>query len=87
MPRTVFDEAPQIDWLLAAILERKMHYHYEWSDIAAKAHVNPDVLRKYASQKHTSDWNSEMRRSVCRALGISQRMVISAGDKWEVELR
>jgi len=87
MPRTVFDKPPEIDWVLAAILERKMHFHYEWADIADKAHCNPDVLRKYASQKHTDDWNPDLRRSVLRALGISTKTVLSVVTDGSVVLK
>lgn len=83
MPRTSFDKQPQIDWLLAAILERKLKEKKDYSYLASKAHCTPDALRRMVSTKHTDDWNPEIRRSVCRALGISQKTMISA----EVELR
>lgn len=83
MPRTVFDKQPEIDWLLAAILERKMKTGMDWNVLAEKAHCTPAALRKMASSRHTDDWKPEIRRSVCRSLGISTKTLITA----EVELR
>lgn len=69
---------PDIDWLKAAILERKMAKKLEWADIAAKANVSPDAFRKIVTTKHTEDWNPDIRRAVCKALGIKVKLVISA---------
>ena len=82
-PMSSINSRPQIDWLKAAVLERKMAKKMEWSEIAAKAHVTPDALRKIVTTKHSDDWNPDIRRSVCRTLGISTKMVITA----DVELR
>lgn len=75
MPRTILDEAPEVDELKALILERKLAYGFSWADIAEKAHCNPDVLRAMMSKKHTERWNPDIRRGVCRALGINQKTV------------
>ena len=86
MGKSVLDAPPRIDWVKAAILERKMAKKLEWADIAVKAKVSPDVLRKMVSGRHTDDWNPEVRRAVCRALGISVKTVLSASSDSDMEL-
>jgi len=84
IPRTVFDEPEDIDWLKAAVLERKLAKKLDWPDVAAKAKIPPDKLRKTVTNKHSDDWDRDLRTALCRALGISTKMVIQAKG---VELR
>ena len=86
MQKVTNKEQDKIDWIKAAILVRKMDLKLEWADIAYKAKCNPDTLRKLVSQKHTDNWPADIRRNVCRALGISIRMVLSVVHDEEVEL-
>ena len=86
MPRTKLDEPVKVDWVKAGILERKLALKLEWADIAAKAHCNPDHLRALVSKKHTDDWNPEIRRAVCRALGLSIKTTLSVVTDSGVEL-
>lgn len=86
MPRTKLDEPVKIDWIKAAILERKLAKKLEWADIAAKAHCDSDYLRALMSRKPTDDWNPEIRRAVCRALGISVKTILTVATDNEVEL-
>lgn len=74
----------QIDWIKAAVLYVKSERKLEWVDIAAKIKVQPDKLRKMVIGKHSDDWDREIKRALCKALGISVKMVIQAKG---VELR
>lgn len=47
----------QIDWLWAAILERKMAYHYTLMDMADIAGTNYERMRRYITQ---SPWTWPM---------------------------
>ena len=82
MPRTKFDKPqyPPIDWVMAAILERKKVRHLEWADLAEKAGTTPDALRTMANRKHTNDWPPETRRAVCRTLGINIKTVLTVSE-------
>lgn len=75
---------PDIDWLKAAILERKMAKKLEWADISAKTKISPDKLRKMVTNKHSEEWDPEAKRALCRALGVKVKLVVSADG---VELR
>ena len=74
----------QIDWIKAAVLYVKAEQKLEWADMAAKIKVQPDKLRKMVTGKHSDEWDREIKRALCKALGISVKMVIKAEG---VELR
>lgn len=71
MPRTRLDQLnePEIDWLRAAILERMAVLKVNQKELAAAAHVNYDVFRKYFTRSPWS-WPDDIRNSVCRKLGL-----------------
>lgn len=85
MPRTKLDppKYPPLDWLKAAILERKRVSKMGWDELAEGAGITPECLRKLVSTKPTSAWNEYVRRAVCRKLGLSAKLVIT--DLHEVE--
>ena len=74
----------QIDWIKAAVLYLKSEKKLEWADMAAKIKVQPDKLRKMVTGKHSDEWDREIKRALCKGLGISVKMVIQAEG---VELR
>lgn len=78
MPRTKFDKPryPPIDWMMAAILERKRVMKLEWSDIAVNCGMSSDSLRQLASKKPPEEWPKEIRNHVLKTLGLSAKMVI-----------
>lgn len=79
MPRTKLDKPkyPPIDWLMAAILERKKVMGLEWGDIANMVGgISAEYLRKLASSKPPMKWPDDIRNKVCRKLGINIRMVV-----------
>lgn len=89
MPRTKFDKPkyPPPDRLKGAILERKLTMKLSWDDLAVVAHMSPAAFRRMAVQKHTNDWKPDVRRSVCRYLGINIKTTMSyVTDDGEVQI-
>lgn len=82
MPKTAFDKPkyPPVDWMLAAILERKQIMGLNWSDLADVAHISPETMRSLATKKKPEEWPTEVRRAVMRKLGLSAKLVISDGE-------
>lgn len=75
MPRTVFDgyakdEIPEIDWFMAAILERMRVLKLNQKDLAEAAHVHCVTMRNYM-QKSPLKWPDDVRDNVCKLLGIT----------------
>jgi hypothetical protein len=75
MPRTNFDTyaeepAPQIDWFMAAILERMRVLKLNQKDLADAAHVSHDTMRKYMMRSPLK-WPDDVRDNVCKLLGIT----------------
>ena len=77
MPRTKFDKVEPMDWILAAILYRKLKGGFTWDELAEGANISPEHLRKLVATKHTDDWSSDIRNSVCRQLRISIHSTLS----------
>lgn len=82
MPKTRHDQPkyPPVDWMLAAVLERKHVLKLDWSDLAAAAGIPNESMRKLASTKVPADWPLDVRKAVFRRLGITVRMTISDAD-------
>lgn len=75
MPNTIFDkyaetEIPEIDWLMAAILERMRVLKFNQMDLAVAAHVRHDTMRKYMMRSPLK-WPDDVRDNVCKLLGIT----------------
>lgn len=66
----------QIDWLLAAVLERKTALGYTWDDIANVAKVSGYNMRRYATQIPPREWPESVRKSVFKMLGIRVKLVV-----------
>ena len=62
-------EAPPIDWLWAAVLERMKVLRYDLSDLAAFGGVHYDTMRDHI-RKSPWEWSESEREGVCKALGI-----------------
>lgn len=89
MPRTKFDKEEPIDWIKAAILERKLAKHITYDELAKGTNVSPEYLRKLMGTKHTNDWSPDIRNSVCRQLriGIQSTLSIVTEDQMGIRLR
>lgn len=86
MPRTRFDKPryPPVDWLMAAILERKKVMKLEWKDIADEVGMSPEALRKMVMTKAPAEWTKETRDKILKVLGLRAKLVIE--DLHEVSL-
>ncbi len=70
------EDCPPIDWLWAAILERKTVLGYDLKRMAAVAGVHYDTMRDYI-RKSPWKWNPEVRKRICDEFGISTKVAIS----------
>ena len=61
--------APPIDWLWAAMLERKMRFGYDLKTLAKVAGVEYDTMRRYITISPW-EWTEDARNRVCNELGI-----------------
>ena len=61
--------APPIDWLWAAMLERKMVYHYDLKQMAEITGVSYETMRRYIRMSPW-EWGRKPREQMCRNLGI-----------------
>ena len=61
--------APPIDWLWAAVLERKMVLGFDLKMMAKVAGVDYDTMRHYI-RKSPWEWGDKARASICVAFGI-----------------
>ncbi len=74
MPRTRFDEFhkskdPPIDWLWAAILERKTVRGYDLKHMAQIAGVGYEYMRKLINRP-PCEWPHGSLQSICKEFGI-----------------
>lgn len=63
-------KAPPIDWLWAAILERKMVYGCDLKEMAVIGGTSYEMMRKYA-RKSPWDWPRFLRENICKEFGIN----------------
>lgn len=85
MPRTKFDKPkyPPIDWVMAAILERKKTMKLEWADIANEVGMSPEGLRKLVAYKRSDQWPTYTLKKVCKALGIEYKSYLVGSPEGE----
>ena len=62
-------DAPPIDWLWAAILERKMVLRIDLKQMAEIAGVSYDTMRHWI-QKSPWEWTADARTRVCKEFGL-----------------
>lgn len=79
MPKTRLDRLsrrdPPIDWLWAAILERKMVRGIDLKHLASIAEVSYDYMRRLIVRP-TAEWPSGALGKVCREFGIKLTPVV-----------
>lgn len=75
-------EPPPIDWLWAAMLERRMVLGITVKDMAKIAGVSYGTMRNHAS-KSPWEWSRSMRERMCKEFGITIE-VAPAGSGIEV---
>ena len=83
MPRTKLGEKfskrpPRIDWLWAAILERKMAYKCDLKTLSSDIGVSYNTMRKVIT-KPTREWPPAILESVCKKFDI--QLIPSVGGE------
>lgn len=75
--------APPIDWLWAAVLERKMVLGYDLKQLAGIAGVDYATMRRYITISPW-EWGAEARTKVCKELGLKpiQTVQFAPGEDW-----
>lgn len=62
-------QSPPIDWLWAAVLERKARFKLDLKHLAKTAGVTYDTMRRYINMSPW-EWGEDARNRVCKELGI-----------------
>lgn len=68
-------EVPPIDWLWAAVLERKTVLGYDLKQMAKVADVGYDMMRQYIRMSPW-DWSPRVRKNICKEFGISTKVSV-----------
>ena len=63
-------KAPPVDWLWAAVLERKKVYGYDLKTMAKIAGISYELMRRYFI-KSPWDWPRDVRERICKEFGIN----------------
>lgn len=71
-------DAPPIDWLWAAVLERKTVLGYDLKQIAEAGGCSYDIMRRYI-RKSPWSWPPEVRAKVCAFLGLQPQISVVQG--------
>ena len=82
MPRTNMGkvEPPPIDWLMAAVLERKTVLGYDLRNMADIAGVTYDTMRKYI-RVSPLEWQKDAMDRVLKAFGINAKVTVEEVQK------
>lgn len=62
-------DAPPIDWLWAAILERKMVLNIELREMAEIAGISYPTMRQWI-HKSPWEWSADARTRICKEFGL-----------------
>ena len=68
--------APPIDWLWAAVLERKVVLGYDLRQMARIAGVSYDTMRQYI-RKSPWDWDDGARNNICKEFCIVPQRTVT----------
>lgn len=75
-PELVKPSYPPINWLMAAILERKKVMGLSWDDIADKVGMSSFMLRRMAATKDPEEWPLYTIKQICKVLRIEYRSYV-----------
>lgn len=78
-------DAPPIDWLWAAVLERKTVLGYDLKRLSEVAGVTYDTMRRYIRQSPWT-WTPEARARVCAEFGIKPQVSVAMAEAPGVQL-
>ena len=68
---------PDVNWLRAAILDRKSTLHLSWNEIGEAVGTTGGALRQLLySTPDPWDWPNYTRQKVCRVLGLEIRQFV-----------
>ena len=86
MPRRTKSEPiyPEINWLRAAIIDRKSTLNFTWDELGEAVGMSGDALKHLMRNRPDPwEWKRSLRDKVCRVLGIEikQFVVGSPEDK------
>lgn len=80
------NQAPPVDWLWAAVLERQRVYGLTLEQLANIAGVSYGNMRRMVNKSPWS-WRREYREKVCNYFGISIAMNLSSDGRVEVNIQ
>ena len=72
---------PPIDMMKACMLERKLTMKLNYEELSRRTGVSASYLRKLIVSDHTKDWPADIRRAVCRELGIGLQETVTITDE------
>ena len=68
---------PEINWLRAAIIDRKNSLDYTWDELGEAVGTSGDALKHLIhSQPDPWEWKRTTREKVCHVLGIEIRQFV-----------
>ena len=70
---------PPIDWLWAAVLERKIVFGYDLKMMAKAGGVSYDTMRRYI-RVSPWEWSASVRKRICDEFGISTKVSVGLAD-------
>ena len=73
---------PPIDWLLAAILERKVVHGYDWKKMSEIGGCSYEYMRHLA-RTPTRDWPYNVLMNICKEFNISLKVSVDGSTPWE----
>ena len=76
-------DAPPIDWLRAAILERKMAFGYDLKELAAVGGVSYEYMRRIYGNP-PSAWPHGVLENICKEFGITLVPSVNGSTPGEV---
>lgn len=71
-----YQKTPPIDWLWAAVLERKAVYGLDLNQMAELGGTSYSLMRRYIRRSPWT-WPESVRESLCRELGLKVNVVFS----------
>lgn len=68
---------PEINWLRAAIIDRKNSLNYTWDDLGDAVGMSGDNLKHLMHNNPDPwEWKRTLRERVCRVLGIEIKQFV-----------
>ena len=79
---------PEINWLRAAIIDRKNSLNFTWDELGDAVGMSGDNLKHLMRNRPDPwEWNKTTREKVCRVLGIEIRQFVVGSPEHLVEAK